>query len=42
MTEPREPGVEDIDVPDIPEPDEAEDGVIDSSDDTHREGVDAE
>ncbi|MCW2904942.1 MAG: hypothetical protein JWO67_7207 [Streptosporangiaceae bacterium] len=42
MTELNESGVEEIDVPEVPEPDEAEDGVIDSSADTHREGVDAE
>jgi hypothetical protein len=41
VTEQQEPGVEEIDVLDLPEPDEPDDGVIDPAD-TYREGVDAE
>ena len=41
MTEPIEPGVEDIDVPDVPEPESPEEGVIDPAD-TYTEGVDAD
>jgi hypothetical protein len=39
VTEPFEPGVEEIDVLELPEPDEPEEGVIDPAD-TYREGVD--
>ena len=39
MTEPIEPGVEDIDVPDVPEPEAPDEDVIDPAD-THVEGVD--
>lgn len=41
MSEPNEPGVEEIDVPDIHEPDEPDEGVIDPAD-TYREGVDVD
>lgn len=41
MAEPNEPDVEEIEVADVPEPDEPEDGVIDPTD-TYREGVDNE
>ncbi|GAA2092258.1 hypothetical protein [Actinomadura alba] len=40
MTEPNE-GVEEIDVPEVPEPAQPEEGVIDPAD-THVEGVDGE
>jgi hypothetical protein len=41
MTEPLEPGVEEIDVPVVSEPEVPEEGVIDP-DDTYVEGVDGE
>lgn len=39
--QPADQHVEEFDVPEVPEPDEPEDGVIDP-DDTYVEGVDAE
>jgi hypothetical protein len=33
MSDPEEPGVEEIDVPDQPEPEQPEEGVIDPDDD---------
>jgi hypothetical protein len=39
VSEPQEPGVEVIDVPPVPEPDRAVDGVIDPADDYTEGGV---